>query len=211
MRCVNSPSLRFSGVKELEGPLLHPRARANSVIEYALVSTVGGGGADCAQSPYSFESEHEKLRPILLVHGKHAVGQEPMSRTSSDLQVETGSRNEESGGEEQSPHGWGLMRSTVNRFRNVSPSSTASPSSPTSPSSASSPTAPRSSLAALVRRKSLEKAIGGSSEDNRFWEQDGYKRPESVLALAANDAKGTPFDFAALVGKVTIFVNVATL
>ena len=131
-----------------------------------------------------------------------------MSRTSSDLQVETGSRNEESGGEEQSPHGWGLMRSTVNRFRNVSPSSTASP---TSPSSASSPTAPRSSLAALVRRKSLEKAIGGSSEDNRFWEQDGYKRPESVLALAANDAKGTPFDFAALVGKVTIFVNVATL
>jgi len=146
-----------------------------------------------------------------LVHGKHAVGQEPMSRTSSDLQVETGSRNEESGGEEQSPHGWGLMRSTVNRFRNVSPSSTASPSSPTSPSSASSPTAPRSSLSALVRRKSLEKAIGGSSEDNRFWEQDGYKRPESVLALAANDAKGTPFDFAALVGKVTIFVNVATL
>ena len=36
MRCVNSPSLRFSGVKELEGPLLHPRARANSGIEYAV-------------------------------------------------------------------------------------------------------------------------------------------------------------------------------
>lgn len=60
MRCVNSPSLRFSGVKELEGPLLHPRARANWY-RYTVE-----GGADCAQSPYSFESEHEKLRPILL-------------------------------------------------------------------------------------------------------------------------------------------------
>ena len=158
--------------------------------------------------PSNFEPSNDSFVPIVGFPGKHAVGQEPMSRTSSDLQVETGSRNEESGGEEQSPHGWGLMRSTVNRFRNVSPSSTASP---TSPSSATSPTAPRSSLAALVRRKSLEKAIGGSSEDNRFWEQDGYQRPESVLALAANDAKGAPFDFAALVGKVTIFVNVATL
>ena len=95
----------------------------------------------------------------------------------------------DSSSETSSPQGWGIMRSTVSRLRNVSPSN----------------------AAALLRRKTLEKAIGGSSDDNRYWELEGYVRPDRMTMLAATDAKGNVFDMAALTGKVTIIVNVATL
>ena len=63
----------------------------------------------------------------------------------------------------------------------------------------------------LLRRKSLEKAIGGSSADCTFWREDGYTQPESLYDLSCSMADGAPFDFGCLRGKVVICVNVASL
>tara|TARA_B100000795_G_C22732084_1_gene411785 strand:+ start:646 stop:852 length:207 start_codon:yes stop_codon:yes gene_type:complete len=63
----------------------------------------------------------------------------------------------------------------------------------------------------LLRRKSLEKTIGGSSADCEFWRKDGYTQPESFHELACSTAGGAPFDFGSLEGKVVICVNVASL
>ncbi len=63
----------------------------------------------------------------------------------------------------------------------------------------------------LIRRKSLEKAIGGSSADCTFWRQKGYTQPESLYDLSCLTADGAPFDFGCLRGKVVICVNVASL
>ena len=84
--------------------------------------------------------------------------------------------------------GWSLMRGTVDKFR-------ASPSNGVS----------------YLRRKSLEKAIGGSSSDNNYWSQAGYEPPSRFTELSCDDAKGSPLDFTTLAGKVTLCVNVATL
>ena len=106
---------------------------------------------------------------------------------SSPGSVDTPTSCESEG--EEGGSGWGRLRGTVDRFRTVSPSNGMR----------------------LLRRKSLEKAIGGSSEDGRFWDRAGYERPDSFYKLAATDAKGTPFDFGSLAGKVVCCVNVATL
>jgi len=63
----------------------------------------------------------------------------------------------------------------------------------------------------LLRRKSLETAIGGSSADGVFWSQAGYTQPESFHQLSCSTASGASFDFGCLKGKVTICVNVASL
>jgi len=63
----------------------------------------------------------------------------------------------------------------------------------------------------LLRRKSLEKAIGGSSADCAFWHQAGYTQPESFHELSCSTASGALFDFGCLKGKVVICVNVASL
>ena len=84
---------------------------------------------------------------------------------------------------------WSTLKETVSAFRSSSPSDGVS----------------------YLRRKSLEKAIGGSSADGDYWSREGYVRPDSFFDLACDDAKGSPFDFGALRDKVTIVVNVATL
>ena len=56
----------------------------------------------------------------------------------------------------------------------------------------------------LIRRKSLETAIGGSSADCTFWRQEGYTQPESLYELSCSTADGAPFDFGCLRGKVVI-------
>ena len=67
------------------------------------------------------------------------------------------------------------------------------------------------SMLKLLRRKSLETAIGGSSADCVFWRQNGYNQPESFHELSCSTAGNTPFDFGGLKGKVVICVNVASL
>ena len=73
------------------------------------------------------------------------------------------------------------------------------------------PASARQMAWALLRRKSLEKAIGGSSADCVFWRQNGHTQPESFHDLSCFTADGAPFDFGGLKGKVAICVNVASL
>ena len=81
------------------------------------------------------------------------------------------------------------MRGTVDKVRSATPSNGVS----------------------YLKRKSLEKAIGGSSADNDYWSQAGYQPPNRFTELSCNDASGSPLDFTTLAGKVTLCVNVATL
>ena len=67
-------------------------------------------------------------------------------------------------------------------------------------------------LTSFLRRKALEVAIGGSSDDAYTWHAQGYERPATLFDVGrCQTASGADFDLGALRGNVCVVVNVARL
>ena len=64
----------------------------------------------------------------------------------------------------------------------------------------------------FLRRKALEVAIGGSSDDSSTWHADGYEQPATLFDVGrCQTSSGADFDLGALRGNVCVVVNVANL